>query len=481
MFGGEWSSRDGRRFRQFGDLWRFDLEARRWDPPLECGSADVSAPSAGSRDRGKRTAAAAEAATTAGPSARSGHRMCCTQGGQLLVFGGFSEKKNNEAEYLSDVHSLDLSGNALWRSSGRGAKGRGGGDRPSRRSACLMWAAAGCDAAYVLGGVCPRKKKGGANEQLAVLEDLWRLEVAELQWQRIETSGEGPGPRTSMCHCALPPGPASESTERRLIFGGALLLSSGSKATKTRELSVFHNDVFILDLSEGPGQWSRLWSPFGSTAAPQRHLHVAELALRKVDGGGVDLGVLALEASASASGKKGRNRRKATGAPDCEDGWEGSAPSMPRGRIAASCTVTDGHLWVFGGACESGTKREITMDDLWRLPLDTADSPRTTAESSWECILPASDKVSVWFSDSESDDEDDEEDFHGHSEELARRCEDDALFVPGMSKKQQKEEKKKQQAEAKRQIQDVKGQARNDKREEKKERQRTQAKGAAGA
>merc|ERR1719460_3394649 len=78
----------------------------------------------------------------------------------------------------------------------------------------------------------------------------------------------------------------------------------------------------------------------------------------------------------------------------------------PRGRIAAGCVVFGGSLWVFGGSCESGPRQEVTLDDLWRLPLEIETS--SGSEQAWECVLTLSERAMMWF-DSESEDDDDED------------------------------------------------------------------------
>lgn len=222
------------------------------------------------------------------------------------------------------------------------------------------------------------------------------------------------------------------------------------KAKATKEVALFHNDVFLLDCETHSSPiWSRLWpSPnSGPTAAPSSLSLPAEL-LEK--GGGADLqALIAMPSSA------------------CQP--PSAAPTLvPRGRIAASCIVFGGSLWIFGGSCESGPRQEVTLDDLWRLPLEPAEP--ASSNQVWECILPLSERATMWF-DSSSDEEDEEEmaDDVGHIlAKVDHGC-------GTLSKKQQKEEAHKARMQAKQARNEERNEEKMDKRELKKERQRAQA------
>lgn len=149
-----------------------------------------------------------------------------------------------------------------------------------------------------------------------------------------------------------------------------------------------------------------------------------------------------------------------------------AAPTtVPRGRIAASCIVFGGSLWVFGGSCESGPRQEVTLDDFWRLPLDSLESSTTLPQAqAWECVLPLSERATMWF-DSESEDEDDEDEEREAGQVLAnidRGC-------TTLSKKQQKEAAHQARMEAKQARNEERNEEKTSKRELKKERQRAQA------
>jgi len=441
LFGGEWSSRDQKRYRQFNDLWRLDVGQ-------------------GARARWERLS------SEGGPCARSGHRMTASAAtGHAVVYGGFSEDKRRRVTYLDDMHLLNLS-SCSWTSVGSADRRR---VRPGQRAACLLWSLQ--NAIFLYGGTRP-KRKGG--DKLEVFDDLWRGDLAvnpdtaavTVSWEAVQPKGQGPGARTGLCQCGV----SAATPHRRLVFGGVLDLqrmgavgSSGRPAKET-ELSLFHNDVFLLDCGEDGSdpQWSRLWpTPGSGMAAP------LDLALLPKDvdvrGGGADVSAL-VPVSKSAKGNA---------AP---------APLVPRGRMAAGCFMHDGALWLFGGSCESGPKQEVTLDDLWRLPLDVVEKSVSSSDAVWECVLPLSDRATVWFdSDDSSDDESDSETGAAGATCEAVVAASSAVSAKSgggtLSKKAMKEEAKKARVEAKQQKMQEKCDEKLSRRDAKREKQRVAAKG----
>ena len=429
LFGGEWSSRDQKRYRQFRDLWRFDTRATpgtRWEQ--------------------------LEAAGTV-PEQRCGHRMA-TAGSYGVLFGGFTEDKKRRATYLDDFYALHLPSHT-WRllptSSDRRA-------RPVSRSGGLLFAAAA--SVFIYGGSRPTRKGG---DSLQILDDLWRARLGSdgnALWEQLTAEGEGPGRRSGLCHCPL----SSTEPLRRLVFGGVAdhrVASSSSDGTKrAAEVAVFHQDIFLLDCTGTP-RWTRLWPRPGMqlTAAPEAAVLPEDLLTR---GGGADAECLSLAVHQGAKAKSGEAARQA-----------------PRGRMAAGCMVAQGSFWVFGGACESGPKQEVTLDDLWRMPLMRTvkdDVVQIECGDRWECVLPLSDRATIWFESSDSEEDEDWEEpgkgypSHGTLVEVKN---------PGggvLSKKQQKEEAKRARMEIKRERQAEKCEEKTNKKELKKERQRQQAK-----
>lgn len=77
-------------------------------------------------------------------------------------------------------------------------------------------------------------------------------------------------------------------------------------------------------------------------------------------------------AADSGSKKKGQNskraKKKARKNSEDDDGVE--LFDLPRGRIGAQTWIANDELYVLGGSCESGDRKEFTLDDLWRFDLD---------------------------------------------------------------------------------------------------------------
>ncbi|CAE7250391.1 KLHDC4 [Symbiodinium sp. CCMP2592] len=432
VFGGEWSSRDQKRYRQFSDLWRFDAAGRpgsRWEKIEANGSS---------------------------PDPRSGHRMAAA-GDYAVLFGGFSEDKKRRATYLDDFYALHLPSHT-WRllPSDRRAP------KPGARAGGALFAAAA--AVFVYGGTRPTRKGG---DSLQVMEDLWRASLGSsgsAVWEQVTTSGEGPGRRSGLCHCPV----SAEQPLRRLFFGGVAdhhvaTSNTGGSGKSTAEVAVFHQDVFLLDCTREVAQWSRLWPGASALSAVPKAEDLSEELRRR--GGGADAQSLALVAYRGAS-KSSEDMREA-----------------PRGRMAAGCVVSRGALWIFGGSCESGPKQEVTLDDLWRLELQMekqGDELHVACAERWECVLGLSDRATVWFDDSDSDSDEEEEPppaaGGGRGGGSALMAVNDGGGV--LSKKHQKEAAKRARMELKRERQQEKCEEKTSKREQKKERQRQQAKQA---
>jgi hypothetical protein len=198
--------------------------------------------------------------------------------GNAVLFGGFSEDKKRRASYHDDLHVLHLP-TSSWlpttvaSSSGGGKRGSNKTQKPSARAGGLVWVAGG--ATYVFGGT-RLKKKGG--DVLETLEDLWRAQPETstssgllVRWEHLEVQGQGPGRRSGLSQCAV----SSGSPGRRVVFGGVLDIevqkpssSASSHGKSTKEVALFHNDVFLLDCECEKPSWSRLWPQPGNNIAP---------------------------------------------------------------------------------------------------------------------------------------------------------------------------------------------------------------------
>ncbi|CAK9013194.1 Heparan-alpha-glucosaminide N-acetyltransferase (Transmembrane protein 76) [Durusdinium trenchii] len=281
VFGGEWSSRDQKRYRslegglelraklraevvggQFRDLWRFECSGApgtRWEQLEAHGSV---------------------------PDSRSGHRMA-TAGSYAVLFGGFSEDKKRRATYWDDFYALHLPSHT-WRllpvSSDRRA-------RPISRAGGLLFAAA--SQVFLYGGSRPTRKGG---DSLQILEDLWCARLGSdggALWEQLAVQGEGPGKRSGLCQCAL----QSQEPLRRLVFGGVAdhrVASNWSDGTKrAADVAVFHQDLFLLDRTWSADVRLNLWTPSRRRrpSTCQASVLPEELLAR---GGGADAACLAL-------------------------------------------------------------------------------------------------------------------------------------------------------------------------------------------
>uniref|UniRef100_A0A7S4UGH6 BZIP domain-containing protein n=1 Tax=Alexandrium monilatum TaxID=311494 RepID=A0A7S4UGH6_9DINO len=156
--------------------------------------------------------------------------------------------------------------------------------------------------------------------------------------------------------------------------------------------------------------------------------------------------------------------------------------------MAAGCAVVGGALWVFGGACESGPRQEVTLDDLWRLELCPDGQGGIGCGGDWECLQPLSERATVWFDDSDSDGEggggeEGEEDGGASGPHSGALATIPSAGAGVLSKRQQREEAKRARMEFKRERQREKCEEKLDKREAKRERQRQEAarsRGGAG-
>merc|ERR1712194_424178 len=90
----------------------------------------------------------------------------------------------------------------------------------------------------------------------------------------------------------------------------------------------------------------------------------------------------------------------------------------------------------------------------------------------WECVLPLSERATMWFDSSDSEDDEDDAEEHDVGNRLATI---DERGSGVLSKKAQKQEAHTARMEAKQQRNEERNEEKTDKRELKKERQRAQA------
>ena len=225
VFGGEFSSPTGNKFKLMDDLWRMPLSE------------------AGGMAGGKwqRVGAGADA-----PGPRSGHRMVAV-GDKLVLYGGMGESK-----YYSDLHVWDVTRGA-WISKmvkmqqmklGASAK------TPGPRGGFAMWPD-GDAALYVWGGT----RDKGRNES-EYLDDLWRLDLATWAWERVKPeAGTGPGVRS---------GPAVAvvgADKRKVVFFGGVTDVEEEGGARSKPRQVFLSDMHCYDMD------TRSWSTANGAGA----------------------------------------------------------------------------------------------------------------------------------------------------------------------------------------------------------------------
>ncbi|CAD7966636.1 unnamed protein product [Amoebophrya sp. A25] len=225
VFGGEWASADGRRFRQFDDTWHFDNATNSWTKLILVGDD--------------------------APCARSGHRMVVL-GEKVFLFGGFAEQKNGNVKYLSDFYGGELQytapggngGNKKNRKIGGQADAVASGDgaakkltgikwvrdkrqkiaKPAARAGFSMWTR-GTNELYIFGGSCT-----GAKGDLKVLTDLWMFNTETLEWSEVKTTGLPDAFSVAREICdAAPASPNGSGKE-----GGAPVSKSAKKKAKKK-------------------------------------------------------------------------------------------------------------------------------------------------------------------------------------------------------------------------------------------------------
>ncbi|KXZ49944.1 hypothetical protein GPECTOR_18g102 [Gonium pectorale] len=212
VFGGEFTSPNQERFHHYKDLWRLDLTTWEWD----------CLPSKG------------------GPSARSGHRMALQPlKNRLLLFGGFYDT-GREVKYYNDLWELNLE-TMKWTSLGAGPAGNAGAGAPwpSPRSGCGL-AVVG-DALWVFGGYSKAKDEEDEDlEHGKTMDDVWVCNLTTITWERVKKVGMAPGARASF---SLAVHPHPKAGPRAFVFGGV----SDNEAKGGEDLSSeFHNDLYTF-------------------------------------------------------------------------------------------------------------------------------------------------------------------------------------------------------------------------------------------
>ena len=220
VFGGEFSSPTGSKFKLMDDLWKIP----------------VSRDSSFLADRWVQVAGGGGGQ---GPAPRSGHRMVAV-GDKLCIYGGMGE-----AKYYGDLHVWDTAKGAWISKVVKMERMKLGKDAPSPgpRAGFAMWPD-GDTGLYIWGGT--RDGSRGGSEYLA---DFWRLDTSTWAWTRVLPKvGSGPSVRSGAAVVLV-------GCNRRvaLLVGGVAdrdCDDGGAAAAKAKAkpLQVFLSDVHCFDM-----------------------------------------------------------------------------------------------------------------------------------------------------------------------------------------------------------------------------------------
>lgn len=380
VFGGEWTSPDGRRFKQFDDLWRFNLKLNTWSKV--------------NYNKEKKTH----------PCGRSGHRVTVL-GTKLFVFGGFVEQKNGNLKYLNDFYCIDLKAE-LETEAGENlnpnslvwiADKRKNVTKPSARSGFSMWSDENENKIYVFGGTSMDSKGN-----LKVASDCWCFDVESYLWEKVEQTnvkeflhynGMASKIRTNMAVCK--PKESSMFDDKVIFFGGVTDVETENLRLKRKGISIFHNDILTFDYKNGT--WSRV--AVNEEISEAIDNNTSEEVLENSEEKFVpQLSQAYCESDAKNEAKKLREQELL----DAEE-------IVPRGRIAAQIACYNNSLVVFAGSCESElAKKEKTIDDLWKVDLSRINDNENINKPSWECVWQLSANAKPDAGDDTDSDTDDE-------------------------------------------------------------------------
>ena len=206
LFGGRYST-GGETFTTYDDVWSFDFAASTWTQIQTTGTAPTGR---------------ANSAAVVDPGSN-----------RLVLFGGNTSTDGLTFTSQQDTWTLDL-GSGAW------TQVATSGTRPAARQFHGMAVDPDGEIAYVFAGVGTNAFTG------PFLADVWALDLTQNTWQKVTTSGTGPGGR-------IEGGLVFDRTTRQLLaFAGHDDGAIGNE-----------NDLYALDVTQTPAPWTRL--PPGDT------------------------------------------------------------------------------------------------------------------------------------------------------------------------------------------------------------------------
>eukprot|EP00915_Cephaloidophora_sp_WS-2016_P003791 GHVH01005076.1.p1 GENE.GHVH01005076.1~~GHVH01005076.1.p1 ORF type:complete len:740 (+),score=149.60 GHVH01005076.1:40-2259(+) len=439
IFGGEFATKE--QFQHFNDLWRLDLKTWLWEEVKTTGRA---------------------------PSTRSGHRMTLFRG-QLVVFGGFHDSFR-ETRYFNDLYSLNLK-TFKWISYVYPTYT----SIPKPRSGTTFVTFESLQGGLLFGGYQRVRERGVA------LNDSWWLDLKPLSkshdpcWEPLSRKGQFPNERTGMGFC--------QYKQSVYVFGGVhdeelgplhvrsmffndlfmfdamrkrwFKIAVGKKKSVKSNNPVSQNEeVEVLESEESDVEEDNYDNEFVYIDQEGKLVRInlleADELIHEEQAAEADKKKKrkekALEKEKEKETEEKETEEKETEEKETEEKTVEKTeketvpklPAAPKGvpakdmlgalidgaepspRINPVMWTKGSSLYIYGGLVEVG-KREVTLDDMWTLNLNT--------RSAWVCISRGSLDSQVWIDDCDDEEAANEktesEDYYSDSDDEWWRSEED--------------------------------------------------------
>lgn len=313
-----------------------------------------------------------------GPGGRSGHRMVVTDGGLLLLFGGYIDVSGgggSSLKYFDDLWYVDLKnsvGEMEW------IKVDIPG--PSPRSGFSFASVPGYGVFLYGGYAVGRNKDGGLAVARDVMKEAWKLNVAgrkgkEWGWERLgKSGGKGYGIRS---RCGI--GMVTFKNDLYAFGGVEDDVRATTESVQGLGIAPKRESKFFSDIFEWSWKKER-WYP---------------VAVENTEGYDEE--------------QEGVDDAKNTNEDAEEEGKEDKegtvAAGSPCGRFNSSTVVVRSKLYVYGGIVEKGNV-DIVLDDMWSIDLAKPDGwseleplsegIRTALETNPDDFLSATETENSW-------------------------------------------------------------------------------------
>lgn len=406
LFGGEFSSPKQGTFYHYNDFWRLDPSNREWTR-------------------------VEQKSKTAGPPARSGHRMVGFKQ-YIILFGGFQDTSAT-TKYLNDLWIYDCT-TFGWHT----PKLQSARAVPDPKSSFTFLPHE--QGAVIYGGYSRVKTQAGANKQQQqargkkgggggggsrvvlkpkVHEDTWFLRLTPptsdapagalptVSWERRKRPANPPNPPRAGATMAFHKG-------RGILFGGVHDVEESEEGID----SEFFNQLFVWNIERNRYMPLTLRKPkqnANKKAAQQANVSRRERARADEEELLANLKALEMKAGGGVADDEDENIKQN----EEDEGKEDERPEktrifeFPHPRFNAALTVQSDTLYIYGGTFEKGD-REYTFDELWSVNLNHLDGVVEIFKRELEDWQGSEDEA-----DSEEEDDEDEDDDEEDTSELA--------------------------------------------------------------